>query len=87
MSNEQPNYLDVSEVPRDELEQWYMDMSYLVGFLVFQNGTMLPDGNIELRIREKDRSLFYTFGKHARLFFIEDPATKDRVIELRKWDS
>lgn len=59
------DYLDISKMPREELEQWYMQTQHTLGALVFQFGTEV-EGFKQLAI---DKSSFEDMPIPARLMY------------------
>lgn len=59
------DYLDISKMPREELEQWYMQTQHTLGALVFQFGTEV-EGFKQLAI---NKSSFEDMPIPARLMY------------------
>lgn len=59
------DYLDITKMPREELEQWYMQTQHTLGALVFQFGTEV-EGFKQLAI---DKSSFEDMPIPARLMY------------------
>ena len=68
---------DLSHLSREELEQWYNNMAYTVGLLVFQFGTEL-----NVTIPENKLIEYGSLGMRRLWFSTEENGT--RIIELRK---
>lgn len=68
---------DLSHLSREELEQWYNNMAYIVGLLVFQFGT-----NLTLIVPEQTLLAYSTLG--MRRLWIGNDEAGNRTFELRE---